>query len=141
MKHIILYLMPLILSMTFIACESDSINLPYAYDMDKAYNLDIPKETAIYIKSQTEFENLFADNEAKPKTDIPFSDGILMIVKGVSSHGISKVEKTLVPSGNHYNLSICITQNLTTSMETWYVAYIIPYNYIDKVHLDLKYIQ
>ncbi len=103
-----------------------------------SWNFGIGKKKASIRQNMENYDN---DNEAKPKTDIPFSDGILMIVKGVSSHGISKVEKTLIPSGNHYNLSICITQNLTTSMETWYVAYVIPYNYIDKVHLDLKYIQ
>ena len=53
----------------------------------------------------------------------------------------TSVSITQIADMKGWETSVCITQNLTTSMETWYVAYVIPYNYIDKVHLDLKYIQ
>lgn len=144
MKYISSYLLALILTSLLTSCGGDFIGLPYPYEMDKECSLDIPEETIVYIKNQAEFDRLIlsTDDGTRPEMNIPFSDGILMVVKGTSSKGIARLEKNLTQSSeDHYELSVQISQNLTEVLETWQVAYIIPQDYMDKVQLDLKYIQ
>ena len=98
-------------------------------------------DTVVYIESQTEFERLFAEEDTKPEANIPFSDGALAMVKGISGSGITDVQKELLQSGDRYRLSVRIYQNMTSVVETWYVAYVIPKEYVGKIDLDIEYIE
>ena len=46
----------------------------------------------------------------------------------------------LIQSDDGYHLSIRIRTDFTDFMETWYVAYVIPKEYTNKVDLDIEYI-
>ena len=126
------------------SCSDAFVELPYAYDeisYRRGYDLDIPLDTVVYIESQTEFDLLFAEEDTKPEANIPFSDGALAMVKGISGSGITDVQKELLQSGDRYRLSVRIYQNMTSVVETWYVAYVIPKEYVGKIDLDIEYIE
>ena len=71
---------------------------------------------------------------------MPFSDGVLTVVKGIANGGIVDLQKNLIQSDDGYHLSIRIRTDFTDFMETWYVAYVIPKEYANKVDLDIEYI-
>ena len=99
--------------MPFASCSDEFVELPYVYDeisYRRGYDLDIPLDTVIYIESQAEFDQLFADEETKPEASVPFSEGVLAIVKGEVGFGTSGPHKSLTLSGNRYLLSIQIFQ-------------------------------
>lgn len=54
--------------------------------------------------------------------------------------GISKIEKELIQTGNGYELTVTVSQNLLAVLEPWCVAYIVPKG-IDKntVKLTVNY--
>ena len=100
MKHFLFYLITLAVCLPFASCSDAFVELPYAYDeisYRRGYDLDIPLDTVVYIESQTEFDLLFAEEDTKPEANIPFSDGVLAIVKGISGSGITDVQKELLP--------------------------------------------
>ena len=143
MKHFLFYLITLTVCLPFASCSDEFVELPYAYDeisYRRGYDLDIPLETVIYIESQAEFDQLFADEETKPEASVPFSDGVLTVVKGIANGGIVDLQKNLIQSDDGYHLSIRIRTDFTDFMETWYVAYVIPKEYANKVDLDIEYI-
>ena len=138
MKHFLFYLIALTVCLPFASCSDE-----YAYDeisYRRGYDLDIPLDTVVYIESQAEFDQLFADEETKPEASVPFSDGVLTVVKGIANGGIVDLQKNLIQSDDGYHLSIRIRTDFTDFMETWYVAYVIPKEYANKVDLDIEYI-
>ena len=142
MKHFLFYLIALTVCLPFASCSDEFVELPYAYDeisYRRGYDLDIPLDTVVYIESQAEFDQLFADEETKPEASIPFSEGVLAVVKGIANGGIVNLKKNLVLSNNRYLLTIQIQTDFTDFNETWYVAYVIPKEYIGKVDLDIEY--
>ena len=140
MKHFLFYLIALTVCLPFASCSDEFVELPYAYEIDwRGYDLDIPLDTVIYIENQAEFDQLFADEETKPEASIPFSEGVLAVVKGIANGGIVNLKKNLVLSNNRYLLTIQIQTDFTDFNETWYVAYVIPKEYIGKVDLDIEY--
>ena len=144
MKHFLFYLIALTVCLPFASCSDEFVELPYAYEIDwRGYRLDIPLDTVIYIESQAEFDRLFSDEETKPKASVPFSEGVLAIVKGEVGFGTSDPQKSLTLSGNRYLLSIRIfwPEAATTEITTWYAAYVIPKEYVGKVDLDIEYIK
>ena len=143
MKLFLSYLIALAVCLPFASCSDAFVELPYTYDeisYRRGYDLDIPLDTVVYIESQTEFERLFADEETKPEASVPFSDGVLAVVKGIANGGIVDLQKNLIQSDDGYHLSIRIRTNFTAIMETWYVAYVIPKEYAGKIDLDIEYI-
>ena len=144
MKHFLFYLIALTVCLPFASCSDEFVELPYAYEIDwRGYRLDIPLDTVIYIENQAEFDQLFADEETKPEASVPFSEGVLAIVKGEVGFGTSDPQKSLTLSGNRYLLSIRIfwPEAATTEITTWYAAYVIPIEYVGKVDLDIEYIK
>ena len=142
MKHFLFYLITLTVCLPFASCSDEFAELPYAYDeisYRRGYDLDIPLDTVVYIESQAEFDQLFADEETKPEASIPFSEGVLAVVKGIANGGIVNLKKNLVLSNNRYLLTIQIQTDFTDVMEPWYVAYVIPKEYAGKVDLDIEY--
>ena len=142
MKHFLFYLITLTVCLPFASCSDEFAELPYAYDeisYRRGYDLDIPLDTVVYIESQAEFDQLFADEETKPEASVPFSEGVLAIVKGISGNGITDIQKRLVLKDDRYRFSVWIYQNATSVVETWYVAYVIPKEYAGKVDLDIEY--
>lgn len=142
MKHFLFYLITLTVCLPFASCNDEFVELPYAYDeisYRRGYDLDIPLDTVVYIESQAEFDQLFADEETKPEASIPFSEGVLAVVKGIANGGIVNLKKNLVLSNNRYLLTIQIQTDFTDFNETWYVAYVIPKEYAGKVDLDIEY--
>lgn len=142
MKHFLFYLITLTVCLPFASCSDEFVELPYAYDeisYRRGYDLDIPLDTVIYIENQAEFDQLFADEETKPEASVPFSEGVLAIVKGISGNGITDIQKRLVLMDDRYRFSVWIYQNATSVVETWYVAYVIPKEYAGKVDLDIEY--
>lgn len=142
MKHFLFYLITLTVCLPFASCSDEFAELPYAYDeisYRRGYDLDIPLDTVVYIESQAEFDQLFADEETKPEASVPFSEGVLAIVKGISGNGITDIQKRLVLMDDRYRFSVWIYQNATSVVETWYVAYVIPKEYAGKVDLDIEY--
>lgn len=140
MKHFLFYLITLTVCLPFASCSDEFVELPYAYEVDwRGYDLDIPLDTVVYIESQAEFDQLFADEETKPEASVPFSDGVLAVVKGIANGGIVNLKKNLVLSNNRYLLTIQIQTDFTDFNETWYVAYVIPKEYAGKVDLDIEY--
>ena len=141
MKHFLFYLITLTVCLPFASCNDEFVELPYAYEID--WRLDIPLDTVIYIENQAEFDRLFADEGMKPKASIPFSEGVLAIVKGEVGFGTSGPQKSLTLSGNRYLLSIriFIPEAATTEITTWYAAYVIPKEYAGKIDLDIEYIK
>ena len=143
MKHFLCYLITLTVCLPFASCSDEFVELPYAYDeisYRRGYDLDIPLNTITYIENQVEFDRLFADEGTKPEASVPFSDGVLAVVKGMANGGIVDLQKNLIQSDDGYHLSIRIRTNFTAIMETWYVAYVIPKEYAGKVDLDIEYI-
>ena len=141
MKHFLFYLITLTVCLPFASCSDEFVELPYAYEIDwRGYRLDIPLDTVIYIENQAEFDQLFADEETKPEASVPFSDGVLAVVKGIANGGIVDLQKNLIQSDDGYHLSIRIRTDFTDFMEIWYVAYVIPKEYANKVDLDIEYI-
>ena len=141
MKHFLFYLITLTVCLPFASCSDEFAELPYAYDeisYRRGYDLDIPLDTVVYIESQAEFDQLFADEETKPEASVPFSEGVLAVVKGIANGGIVN-QKNLVLSNNRYLLTIQIQTDFTDVMEPWYVAYVIPKEYAGKVDLDIEY--
>ena len=133
MKHFLFYLITLTVCLPFASCSDEFVELPYAYEVDwRGYRLDIPLDTVIYIENQAEFDQLFADEETKPEASVPFSEGVLAVVKGIANGGIVNLKKNLVLSNNRYLLTIQIQTDFTDFNEPWYVAYVIP-------NLDIKY--
>ena len=126
MKHFLFYLIALTVCLPFASCSDEFVELPYVYDE--------------YIENQAEFDQLFADEETKPEASVPFSDGVLAVVKGIANGGIVDLQKNLIQSDDGYHLSIRIRTDFTDFMETWYVAYVIPKEYTNKVDLDIEYI-
>lgn len=142
MKHFLFYLITLTVCLPFASCSDEFAELPYAYDeisYRRGYDLDIPLDTVVYIESQAEFDQLFADEETKPEASVPFSEGVLAIVKGISGNGITDIQKRLVLMDDRYRFSVWIYQNATSVVEPWYVAYVIPKEYAGKVDLDIEY--
>lgn len=140
MKQILSCLIALTACLTLASCSDDFVELPYEYEIGWHYDLDIPMETVVYIENQTDFDRLFADEENKPTASVPFSDGVLVVVKGEASSNIATIEKHLNLSGDRYQLIVRITTGLADVMQPWCVAYVIPKEYIGKVDLDIEYI-
>ena len=140
MKHFLFYLIALTVCLPFASCSDEFVELPYAYEVDwRGYDLDIPLNTITYIENQAEFDRLFADEKTKPEASVPFSDGVLAVVKGMANGGIVDLQKNLIQSDDGYHLSIRIRTDFTDIMETWYVAYVIPKEYAGKIDLDIEY--
>ena len=128
MKHFLFYLIALTVCLPFASCSDEFVELPYVYDeisYRRGYDLDIPLNTITYIENQAEFDQLFADEA---------------VVKGIANGGIVDLQKNLIQSDDGYHLSIRIRTDFTDFMETWYVAYVIPKEYTNKVDLDIEYI-
>ena len=142
MKHFLFYLIALTVSLPFASFIDELVELPYADDVisyRRGYDLDIPLNTITYIENQTEFDRLFADEKTKPEANVPFSDGVLAVVKDMANGGIVDLQKNLIQSDDGYHLSIRIRTDFTDIMETWYVAYVIPKEYAGKIDLDIEY--
>ena len=108
MKHFLFYLITLTVCLPFASCSDEFAELPYAYDeisYRRGYDLDIPLDTVVYIESQAEFDQLFADEETKPEASVPFSEGVLAVVKGIANGGIVDLQKNLIQSD--YGALVC----------------------------------
>lgn len=122
-------------------CDKESKDFIYQeYQLpDKAGVLELNIETdkAVLINDKAEFQSVFSNI---PNTrPVDFKKYTLLLVKGVSTSGITEIEKTISNTDNKYTFTISVKQNMTTVMEPWYLAYIIPKTSEENIILSVTY--
>jgi len=139
MKKILFVTLTLLLCMACSSDDKDNAETISVYEIPASCIPNIDKDKIMIICSEAEFKNIFADN-SKLLRPVNFSHAGLLLVRGVSTSGISKIEKELTQTGNGYELTVTVSQNLLAVLEPWCVAYIVPKG-IDKntVKLTVNY--
>lgn len=122
-------------------CDKESKGFIYQeYQLpDKAGVLELNIETdkAVLINDKAEFQSVFSNiPNAKP---VDFKKYTLLLVKGVSTSGITEIEKTISNTDNKYTFTVSVKQNMTTVMEPWCLAYIIPKTSEENIFLSVTY--
>lgn len=139
MKKILFVTLTLLLCMACNSDDKDNVETISVYEIPASCIPNIDKDKIMIICSEAEFKNIFANN-SKLLRPVNFSHTGLLLVRGVSTSGISKIEKELTQTGNGYELTVTVSQNLLAVLEPWCVAYIVPKG-IDKntVKLTVNY--
>lgn len=121
------YLLFIPLMLLCMACSNDDGDYSVTiseYEIPEFCHPDIDKDKVVIINNKAEFNRAFANNKRLKHVD--FKHSCLMLVSGVSTSGIDKIDKELTHTGNEYELKITITNNMLAVMEPWCVAYIVP---------------
>ncbi len=127
------FLLVLILFL-FIGCsdESDSI---YSYNIPKNCKPDIETGEIVVIDNQADFNKAFSNIESDLKS-INFKKSKLIVVHDVSNKGISELAHSFIKDEDNCLFTVNISQNYTSVMEPWCVAYVVPTS-MDISHLRL----
>lgn len=122
-------------------CDSKSKDFDYQeYQLPaKASELKLNIETdkAVLINDKAEFQMVFSNFPNAKAVD--FKNYTLLLVKGVSTSGIDKIEKTISKTDDEYTFTISVKKIITTVMEPWYLAYIIPKTSEENIILSVTY--
>lgn len=118
----------------FIGCsdENDSI---YSYNIPRNCKPDIETGKIVVIDNQADFNKAFSNIEGDLKS-INFKKSKLIVVRDVSTSGISELTHSFIKDDDNCLFTINISQNHAAVMEPWCVAYIIPAS-MDISHLRL----
>lgn len=123
------------------ACDSESEDFIYKeYELPAkagALELDIDTDKAVLINDKVEFERIFSNFPNAKAVD--FKNYTLLLVKGVSTSGISSIEKTILKTDNKYMFTIQVNKNIAAVMEPWCLAYIIPKTSEENITLSVTY--
>lgn len=123
------------------ACDSESENFIYKeYELPAkagALELDIETDKAVLINDEAEFQRVFSNFPNAKAVD--FKNYTLLLVKGVSTSGITSIMKTILKTDNKYMFTIQVNKNIATVMEPWCLAYIIPKTSEENIILSVTY--
>ncbi len=123
------------------ACDSESEDFIYKeYELPAkagALKLDIDTDKAVLINDKVEFERIFSNFPNAKAVD--FKNYTLLLVKGVSTSGITSIEKTILKTDNKYMFTIQVNKNSAAVMEPWCLAYIIPKTSEENITLSVTY--
>lgn len=136
----LLFISLMLLCMACCSDDKDYVETVSVYEIPDYCIPDIDNEKVVIIGSDFEFWKIFTNNRKKLR-QVDFNHARLLLVRGVSTSGISKIEKELThTTGNRYELTVNISQNMLAVLEPWCVAYIVPKG-IDKnaVKLTVNY--
>lgn len=134
-------ILSLLMLICMCACDSESEDFIYKeYELPAkagALDLNIETDKAVLINDKVEFERVFSNFPNAKAVD--FKNYTLLLVKGVSTSGISSIEKTILKTDNKYMFTIQVNKNIATVMEPWCLAYIIPKTSEENITLSVTY--
>ena len=134
-------ILSLLMLICMCACDSESEDFIYKeYELPAkagALDLDIETDKAVLINDKVEFERVFSNFPNAKAVD--FKNYTLLLVKGVSTSGITSIEKTILKTDNKYMFTIQVNKNSATVMEPWCLAYIIPKTSEENITLSVTY--
>ncbi len=129
----------LVTVITFCCCNStDDVQFVYAeYSLPQSCVLPIEEEQPLIVSSETAYAQLFAGVNGLKAVD--FDNYNLLLVKGTSTSGIERIEKTVAVEGTCCSLSLDIKKNLAAVMQPWHVALLLPKE-VKAVDFSLEYV-
>lgn len=134
-------ILSLLMLICMCACDSESEDFIYKeYELPAkagALDLNIEADKAVLINDKVEFERIFSNFPNAKAVD--FKNYTLLLVKGVSTSGISSIEKTILKTDNKYMFTIQVNKNIAAVMEPWCLAYIIPKTSEENITLSVTY--
>lgn len=80
------------------------------------------------VNNKEELRQVMPDGYLMYQQKVDFSKGNLLLIFGTSTSGINNIVKKQSKVDGKYNFEITIYQKLTTVLDSWCIAYIIPKN-------------
>ena len=91
----------------------------------------------VIVNNKEELRQVMQDGYLMYQQKMDFSKGNLLLIFGTSTSGVSDIVKKQSKVDGKYNFEITIYQNLTTVLDSWCIAYIIPKN-VTKQNINLQ---
>ena len=91
----------------------------------------------VIVSSNKVLRQVLPDDYQLYQEKVDFSKGNLLLIYGTSTSGVSDIVKKQTMVDGRYNFDITIYQNLTTVLDSWCIAYIIPKN-VTKQNINLQ---
>ena len=91
----------------------------------------------VIVSSNQVLRQVLPDGYQLYQEKVDFSKGNLLLIFGTSTSGINNIVKKQSKVDGKYNFEITIYQNLTTVLDSWCIAYIIPKN-VTKQNINLQ---
>ena len=91
----------------------------------------------VIVSSNKVLRQVLPDGYQLYQENVDFSKGNLLLIFGTSTSGINYIVKKQSKVDGKYNFEITIHQNLTTVLDSWCIAYIIPKN-VTKQNINLQ---
>lgn len=120
-------------------CDEDNDYPDYPIDAKIVTDFDEPLPDGItWINSQREFDEATITTDP---TEIDFDNAVLIVAKGTLEEGgvVSASGKwNMVTQGIH-RINVNVEVNNSSSIKSWYVAFLLPKNIQERVWLDVDY--
>ena len=91
----------------------------------------------VIVNNKEELRQVMPDGYLMYQQKVDFSKGNLLLIFGTSTSGINNIVKKQSKVDGKYNFEITIYQKLTTVLDSWCIAYIIPKN-VTKQNINLQ---
>lgn len=91
----------------------------------------------VIVSSNKVLRQVLPDDYQLYQKKVDFSKGNLLLIFGTSTSGINNIVKKQSRVDGKYNFEITIYQKLTTVLDSWCIAYIIPKN-VTKQNINLQ---
>lgn len=91
----------------------------------------------VIVSSNKVLRQVLPDGYQLYQENVDFSKGNLLLIFGTSTSGINNIVKKQSKVDGKYNFEITIYQKLTTVLDSWCIAYIIPKN-VTKQNINLQ---
>lgn len=87
--------------------------------------MNIKKDEITIINDKTKFQEIFSDYPNVQSVD--FNKYTLLLTRDISTSGIVEIQKSISKTDSgKYAFIITVKRNMSTIMESWHLAYIIP---------------
>lgn len=107
------------------------------YEIPNSYTLDIETDKVVIIDNYSTFKSVFGNNKVKK---ISFKNYSLIVVKGVSGHGVDNItSKAYIGANDKITVNVCVQTNYSDMVTTWYVAYLKKKPHTQETILDIEY--
>jgi hypothetical protein len=104
--------------------EQNSTEIPfteYSLTGTNSQWVNFESNKVVVINNQSEMDNYITNTDGN-YPEIDFSKSTLLLVKGVTTSGISTLSEKLLKSGNKYTLEITIVLNDAAVVQEWHIA-------------------
>jgi hypothetical protein len=89
-----------------------------------------------FINSELEYKEF---THSETASGINFSKKSLVVIYGCAKSGITKLNKSILKTDDRYSITILVQTNIHQTIDSWYVAYVVPKTVANKVHYCLAY--